>query len=66
MSVEEDGNSNPREKMLSPESIGGIVGEAYARQAADALRRRAKMAKTLVTHRKWPEEGWDDGSIELV
>ena len=33
-------------------------------QGMEALQRRRKLARVLLEHRKIPEEGWDDATIE--
>ena len=45
---------------------GGIVGTAYATQAVDGRRRREALIRVLLEQGKWPEEGWDDATIEFL
>eukprot|EP00039_Didymoeca_costata_P007386 m.99126 g.99126 ORF g.99126 m.99126 type:complete len:473 (-) comp13666_c0_seq3:83-1501(-) len=42
-----------------------VIGKAYTRQAHDARRRQEQLIKILLEHRKWPQVGWDEQTIEL-
>ena len=43
----------------------GIVSSAYITQGSQALARRRKLVKTLLSQRRLPQRGWDDATIEL-
>jgi O-phospho-L-seryl-tRNASec:L-selenocysteinyl-tRNA synthase len=43
-----------------------LIGKAYAKQGQEALRRRERLAKTLLSQRRLPSTGWDDASIEFL
>lgn len=42
-----------------------LIPSSYVQQAASALRTRENLAKTLMEQRKWPDNGWDDATIEM-
>ncbi|XP_050420552.1 O-phosphoseryl-tRNA(Sec) selenium transferase [Adelges cooleyi] len=42
-----------------------LIPSSYIQQSVNALRNRENLAKTLMEQRKWPDNGWDDASIEL-
>ena len=44
----------------------GLVSAAYINQGSQALARRRKRIKSLLSQRRLPAEGWDDASIELL
>lgn len=44
----------------------GLVSPAYINQGSQALARRRKRIKSLLSQRRLPAEGWDDASIELL
>ena len=41
-----------------------LIPATYVNQGRDAIKRRENLVKDLFTHRKIPEIGWDDQSIE--
>lgn len=43
----------------------GLVSTSYIQQGAQALQRRYRLVKALLSQRKLPVEGWDDATIEL-
>lgn len=43
----------------------GLVSRTYAQQGSQALARRRKQVKALLSQRRLPTEGWDDATIEL-
>ncbi|RHY97034.1 hypothetical protein DYB37_007486 [Aphanomyces astaci] len=45
---------------------GDLVDMAYIRQGSESLRAREKQLTSLLSHRKLPEHGWDDLSIQGV
>ncbi|KAI5706994.1 hypothetical protein M8J75_013288 [Diaphorina citri] len=42
-----------------------LIPATYLQQAAASKRTRENLIRTLIEHKKWPEEGWDDSVIEL-
>ncbi|KAK9810417.1 hypothetical protein WJX72_010391 [[Myrmecia] bisecta] len=42
-----------------------LVSKAYISQGSQALARRRRLIKSLLSQRKLPVEGWDEASIEL-
>lgn len=42
-----------------------LVSANYINQGSQALTRRRKIVKTLLSQRRMPPEGWDDATIEL-
>ncbi len=42
-----------------------LVSNTYIQQGSQALTRRHKLIKALLSQRKLPLEGWDDATIEL-
>ena len=44
----------------------GLVSQTYVAQGAQALARRRRLVKTLLSQRRLPDEGWDDATIELL
>lgn len=44
----------------------GLVSRTYVQQGAQALARRRRLVKTLLSQRRLPERGWDDATIELL
>ncbi|XP_070540300.1 O-phosphoseryl-tRNA(Sec) selenium transferase-like [Ptychodera flava] len=43
-----------------------LLPSSYVKQAHQALRARETVIRTFIEHRRWPEEGWDDATIELL
>eukprot|EP00193_Tetraselmis_chui_P015711 CAMPEP_0177785656 /NCGR_PEP_ID=MMETSP0491_2-20121128/20469_1 /TAXON_ID=63592 /ORGANISM="Tetraselmis chuii, Strain PLY429" /LENGTH=79 /DNA_ID=CAMNT_0019306741 /DNA_START=30 /DNA_END=266 /DNA_ORIENTATION=- len=43
----------------------GLVSRSYVSQGAQALARREKLVKTLLSQRRLPKEGWDEATVEL-
>ena len=43
----------------------GLVSPSYVAQGAEALVKRQKLIKTLLSQRRLPQSGWDDATIEL-
>lgn len=43
----------------------GLVSKSYISQGAQALARRQRLIKSLLSSRRLPQEGWDDATIEL-
>jgi O-phospho-L-seryl-tRNASec:L-selenocysteinyl-tRNA synthase len=44
----------------------GLVSKAYIQQGSQALCRRRRLIKTLLSQRRLPEAGWDDATIEML
>ena len=44
----------------------GLISRAYISQGAQALSRRRRLVKTLLSQRRLPEQGWDDATIEML
>lgn len=44
----------------------GLVSRGYIEQGGQALARRRKLIKTLLSSRRLPQHGWDDDTIELL
>lgn len=42
-----------------------LIPSTYVQQAVSAKKWRENLIKTLIEQRKWPEERWDDATIEL-
>lgn len=42
-----------------------LIPATYLQQAAAAKKSRENLIRQLIEQRKWPEEGWDDTTIEL-
>lgn len=42
-----------------------LISQTYINQGSQALTRRRKLIKTLLSQRRMPATGWDDASIEL-
>ena len=43
----------------------GLVSASYVAQGAEALAKRQKLIKSLLSQRRLPQTGWDDATIEL-
>ena len=43
----------------------GLVSPSYVAQGAEALAKRQKLIKTVLSQRRLPQTGWDDATIEL-
>ena len=43
----------------------GLVSSSYIAQGAEALAKRQKLIKALLSQRRLPKKGWDDATIEL-
>lgn len=44
----------------------GLVSANYVRQAREARRARESMFKSLLSQRRLPDTGWDDGTLRLL
>lgn len=44
----------------------GLISRTYVQQGAQALARRRRLVKTLLSQRRLPEQGWDDATIEML
>ena len=44
----------------------GLVSAKYVAQGAQALVRRRRLVKALLSERRLPEAGWDEASIEML
>ncbi|RZF43016.1 hypothetical protein LSTR_LSTR014134 [Laodelphax striatellus] len=42
-----------------------LIPATYLQQAASSKKARENLIRVLIEQRKWPEEGWDDATIEL-
>ena len=42
-----------------------LVSKSYIQQGSQALTRRGKLIKSLLSERRLPLQGWDDATIEL-
>ncbi|XP_038075876.1 O-phosphoseryl-tRNA(Sec) selenium transferase-like [Patiria miniata] len=43
-----------------------LIPATYVQQGREARRAHENKIRNLLEHRKWPEEGWDDATIELL
>lgn len=43
-----------------------LIPSTYLQQAAASKKTRENLIRQLIEQRKWPEEGWDDATIELL
>ncbi|XP_035671744.1 O-phosphoseryl-tRNA(Sec) selenium transferase-like [Branchiostoma floridae] len=43
-----------------------LVDRTYVQQALQAKQALTNQIRALLEHRKWPEEGWDEATIELL
>ena len=43
----------------------GLVSASYVVQGAEALAKRQKLIKSLLSQRRLPQNGWDDATIDL-
>ncbi|XP_068709323.1 O-phosphoseryl-tRNA(Sec) selenium transferase-like isoform X1 [Montipora foliosa] len=50
----------------SYEVCGKIIPVSYVQQAQNARKSRENQIRIFLEHKKWPSEGWDDISIELL
>ncbi|RLN36734.1 hypothetical protein BBO99_00001769 [Phytophthora kernoviae] len=50
----------------SIELAAQLVPATYIQQGLDAVRSREKLVTTLLAQRRLPDDGWDDGSVELL
>lgn len=46
------------------EQACGLVSKSYISQGQQALARRQRLIKALLSSRRLPEEGWDEPTIE--
>lgn len=62
-----DNVSRARSDSIPVEFAGaaGLVSHTYLRQGSDALQRRRKLIKSLLSERRLPKKGWDDAQIEM-
>ncbi|PNH12955.1 O-phosphoseryl-tRNA(Sec) selenium transferase [Tetrabaena socialis] len=44
----------------------GLVSKSYIRQGEQALARRQRLIKALLSSRKLPEKGWDEATVEML
>ena len=44
----------------------GLVSSAYVRQAQQARRHRESLFKSLLSQRRLPDSGWDEGTLRLL
>lgn len=44
----------------------GLISRSYVEQGGQAIRKRHKLVKTLLSERKLPKEGWDEQTIEAL
>lgn len=44
----------------------GLVSANYVRQAREARRARESLFKSLLSQRRLPDTGWDDGTVQLL
>jgi O-phospho-L-seryl-tRNASec:L-selenocysteinyl-tRNA synthase len=44
----------------------GLVDASYIRQGAQSLQQRAKLVKSLLSHRRIPQEPWSDANVEAL
>jgi len=44
----------------------GLVSRSYITQGEQALARRRRLIKTLLSQRRLPQQGWDDATIEML
>jgi O-phospho-L-seryl-tRNASec:L-selenocysteinyl-tRNA synthase len=44
----------------------GLVDASYIRQGSQSLQQRAKLVKSLLSHRRIPQEPWSDANIEAL
>ena len=43
----------------------GLVSKGYIEQGAQALAKRHRLVKALLSQRRLPADGWDDATIEM-
>ncbi len=43
-----------------------LVSSKYIQQGSQALSKRHRLVKTLLSQRRLPEVGWDDDTVELL
>lgn len=46
--------------------LKAIIPGTYVQQGLQALSKRHSLFKRLLEHRRLPEKGWDEGSIEYI
>lgn len=46
------------------ELAANLIPSTYVFQGRDAIKRRERLVTELLSHRKLPEIGWDDETIE--
>lgn len=46
------------------ELAANLIPSMYVFQGRDAIKRRERLVTELLSHRKLPETGWDDETIE--
>ncbi|GLC64731.1 hypothetical protein PLESTF_000201300 [Pleodorina starrii] len=54
---------------MNPDNCGlaaGLVSASYIRQGEQALARRQRLVKALLSSRRLPERGWDEATIEML
>ena len=44
----------------------GLVSSTYIQQGGQALARRRRLIKALLSQRRLPEQGWDDATVEML
>lgn len=48
------------------EAACGLVSRTYITQGEQALSRRRRLVKALLSQRRLPARGWDDATIEML
>jgi len=43
-----------------------LISKGYVNQGRQALRKRQKLVKTLLSERRLPKDGWDDPTIQTL
>lgn len=46
-------------------AAGSLISPSYLQQGQQAIQRRKKQFRSLLSERRLPSKGWDDQSIEL-
>lgn len=44
----------------------GLISRTYIQQGSQALARRRRLIKTLLSQRRLPQQGWDNATIEML
>ena len=56
---------DPRSLPAHLQAAASLVSHSYLLQGSEALQRRRKLIKSLLSERRLPKVGWDDAQIEM-